>query len=103
MLRQPGMVNDPNSVDVTLRLRKDALQWREVEDEVIALEGRSASYLAANKTGAILWHELAEGTTRERLIAGLVEEFEIDEAQASQDVDAFLAELTKHDLLEKKS
>ncbi len=87
--------------DVTmLRLRQHGLEWRQVDDEVVALDLDTARYLATNRTGALLWDQLAVGATRETLIARLMEGWDLDEARAAADVDAFLAMLTDRGLLE---
>jgi hypothetical protein len=82
-----------------VRLRDEALDWRKIEDEVIALEGRTATYLSANPAASLLWEALARGTTRDELRSMLIEEFGLDEERAGADVDAFLTELAQHDLL----
>ena len=82
-----------------LTLRADALDWRAIEGEVIALEGRTATYLSANRSGSLLWDALARGTTRAELVALLGAEFGIDDHRAAADVDAFLSQLAEHDLL----
>ena len=51
-----------------LRLRPDAVAWREVDGEVIALGLESSTYFGTNSSGAILWRRLAEGTTRAELV-----------------------------------
>jgi len=84
---------------MTYKLRDDALHWRQIEDEVVAVDMKTASYLGANPAGALLWPALAAGATREELGALLVERFGIDEAQASTDVEAFLAQLGEAGLL----
>jgi hypothetical protein len=84
---------------MTFKLRGDALHWRQIEDEVVAVDMTTASYLGANPAGALLWPALADGATREELGALLVERFGIDEAQASADVEAFLAQLDEAGLL----
>ena len=83
-----------------LRLRVGAVEWREVDGEVVALDLTSSSYLAVNPSGAVLWPALDAGTTREMLVSRLVEAFEIPQGQASRDVDAFLSELRRLGLLE---
>ncbi len=83
-----------------LRLRQHGLEWREVDDEVVALDLDTARYLATNRTGALLWDQLAAGATREALVARLMESWDLDEARAAADVDAFLAMLTDRGLLE---
>lgn len=83
-----------------LRLRQHGLEWRQVDDEVVALDLDTARYLATNRTGALLWDQLAAGTTREALVALLVATWDLDEARAAADVEAFLAMLTDRGLLE---
>ncbi len=83
-----------------LRLRRQALEWREVDGEVVALDLETARYVATNRTGAVLWGELADGATREALVATLVSRWSLDEARAAADVDAFLALLRERGLLE---
>ena len=84
---------------MTFKLRDDALHWRQIEDEVVAVDRKSAAYLGANPAGALLWGALAEGATKDDLAALLVQHFSIDESQASADVDAFLAQLDEAGLL----
>lgn len=84
-----------------LRLRPGALEWREIEGEIVALDLRQSVYLAITKSGTLLWPALLKGASRQELVARLREEFEIEGDVASADVDAFLHELSKHDLLEE--
>jgi hypothetical protein len=86
--------------DRMLKLRDAGVAWKEVDGEVVALDERESLYLAANSAGAVLWRALAGGTTHAALVDGLVTEFGIDDARASADVDAFLAELREHGLLD---
>lgn len=83
----------------TFRLRGDQLEWREIEGEIVALDGRSSEYIAVNRTGAALWPDLLAGATREELVAKLTDSFDVDDATAGRDVDAFLDVLRERDLL----
>ena len=83
----------------TLRLRSDRLQWLETEGEVVALDESSLLYLGLNESGSLLWSELATGATREALVAKLVEAFGVEAETATADVDRFVAELDRRDLL----
>jgi hypothetical protein len=82
-----------------LRLKRDALEWREVEGEIVALDVAAFEYVAANRAGAVLWQELAGGATQAQLVSALVGRFEVDEATAARDVDRFVATLRERDLL----
>jgi hypothetical protein len=82
-----------------LRLRPEAVAWREVDGDVIALGLESSRYFGTNASGAVLWRRLAEGTNRGELIETLMTTFGLEEAQAQTDVDAFLDDLRNRDLL----
>jgi hypothetical protein len=55
-----------------------------------------------NRTGAVLWPLLAEGTDRDALVAAVVGEFDVDAETAGRDVDAFVGALREQDLLEPR-
>ncbi|HWF72781.1 MAG TPA: PqqD family protein [Solirubrobacteraceae bacterium] len=82
-----------------LRLRTDELEWKQIDDEIVVLDGRASNYLSAGGAGVILWHMLESGATADELSAALVDKYSIDEASARADVDSFLAELTEQGLL----
>jgi hypothetical protein len=81
------------------RLRTEALEWREIEGEIVAADTRAGVYLAGNRTAAVLWPLLAAGTDRAALVEHLVQVFHVDELAAAQDVDRFVATLDEQDLL----
>jgi coenzyme PQQ synthesis protein D (PqqD) len=82
-----------------LRLRDADLHWREIDGEVIALEARGSTYLAANGAGTVLWRTLVGGATRDQLIDELVATYDIDRGRAAADVDVFLRQLADQGLL----
>lgn len=82
-----------------LRLNEAAVSWREVDGEIIALQLSSSEYLSTNGTGALLWKSLAGGTSRDRLIELIVEEFGIEPERAAADTDTFLDALSAQGLL----
>jgi hypothetical protein len=84
-----------------LRLRNQALEWRDIEGEVVAVDTRKAVYMAINHTGAVLWPALSEGATREELVERLVGAYDVDRGAAEGDVDTFVAMLEEQDLLER--
>lgn len=82
-----------------LRLRSDALEWREIDGEIVALDLTTTEYLTANHAAAILWQELATGCSREDLVEALRRAFDLETDAADRDVDGFLAELRGQGLL----
>lgn len=82
------------------RLRTDALTWREVDGEIVALELATSTYLAINRTGTLLWPALVEGASEDDLAADLARAWGISHEQAGPDVEAFLALIRTRGLLE---
>ncbi len=56
--------------------------------------------LNLNDTGAFLWENLQEETTKQELVEKLLSAYEITEDIASRDVDLFIKKLEDADLLE---
>lgn len=67
----------------------------------MVLDGRTWEYISVNETGRALWDLLVEGTTREGLVAFLLENYEVSLEMAQADVEAFLATLRDKDLLQE--
>lgn len=85
---------------MTLKLRDDRVRWREIDDDVVAVDIDRSTYLSTNGSGALLWLELAQGTTRDQLVERLAQAYLIDSDRAAADVDAFLSDLNGQGLLE---
>ncbi len=84
-----------------IRLKARALEWREIDGELVALEADSSVYLAANPAATLLWRRLADGATRAGLCEALVSEYAIDPGLAERDVDTFLAQARELHVLEE--
>jgi hypothetical protein len=86
-----------------LRLRPGAVEWREIEGEVVALDLRRSTYVAVNRSGAALWPALVEGASRPQLVETLINAYGLEPDAAGADVEAFLASLAECDLLEPQA
>jgi hypothetical protein len=84
-----------------IRLRKEVLEWRQVDDEIVALDLNASKYLSINPTGAAIWPLLSEGASPTDLVDRLVETFDVDQGTAQRDVETFIGELSDRDLLER--
>lgn len=83
----------------TLRARADDVMWQEVDNELIVLDSKRSVYIRVSGSGPVLWPLLVDGASREQLAAKLVEEFGIDTADAIGDVEDFLSELLRQQLI----
>lgn len=55
--------------------------------------------ITLNETGAFLWELLTEERSKDKLIAALLEEYDVTEEKAAADIDRFIAKLQEADLL----
>ncbi|MXG89952.1 PqqD family protein [Nocardioides flavescens] len=86
--------------DTPVRLRPGAVSWREVDGEVVLLDLTTSAYFGVNASGTLLWQMLDAGTTPADMTGALVAEFDVDRDRASTDVEAFLAEAQRLNLVE---
>lgn len=84
---------------------KEGYLLREVAGQflVVPVGSQAISFngiITLNKTGKVIWEVLQKETSKQAIIEALTHRFEVSIEQASQDIDAFLAVLQKHQLLE---
>jgi len=92
---------DDGRRDQVYRLRRSAIDWLDVEGDVVALDSAQSVYLSTNESGAALWRALVDGATRAELAQQLVATYDIDQGRALVDVDQFLNMVTEQNLLEE--
>lgn len=84
---------------------KQGFMLREVANNFIVVPVGKASekfrgLITLNSTGAFLWRNLEQETTKEELVKKLLEEYEVDKFQAEKDVNTYIEKLTGADLIE---
>jgi len=87
-------------VDKSYRVCAPAVVSEVIDGEAIIMDLRSGNYFSADGSGALVWQAVADGCGREAILAWAAEAFDIDPARATDDIDAFLAQLTEHGLVE---
>jgi hypothetical protein len=89
-----------NADSSPLALRDAAVDWRRVgEDEIVAIERATSTYLATKGSGSVLWQALADGTTLRDLTQLIVDRYGVSVARARADVVGFLDSLEARGLL----
>ena len=84
---------------------KQDFKLRQIGDNyiVVALGKSSKSFngmINLNETSAFMWKKLDELHTKEALIKAVMEEYEVEEAIASADIDKFLKVLEDNGIFE---
>ncbi|QSO45460.1 PqqD family protein [Alicyclobacillus mengziensis] len=71
----------------------------EIEGEWIILHANHHTITKINGTGGVIWSLLERGNDVDTIIQALTEEFDVDAVHAASDVETFLGELRKVDVV----
>jgi hypothetical protein len=82
-----------------MRLRTDDVVKQETDGETVLLDLRSSTYFVVNETGTCLLPLLLDGAERQELLQTLLETFDVEEEQAEADLDQFVEDLRRQDLI----
>lgn len=83
-----------------IRLRREGIAWSDLGSEVVILDLRSSTYFSARDSGAFLVNALVDGASATTLVERLLGRYEADTDTVRADVDEFLGELARRDLIE---
>lgn len=83
---------------------KDGFMLRNVAGKniVVAVGAASLDFdglISLNETGTFLWNLLEEGAEYDTLLEKFLDEYDIDEATAKRDIDAFIERAKEADLI----
>ena len=82
-----------------VRLLPEAVSWREVEGEIVAIDLKRAEYFTVSNSAVPLWRLLDAGAHESDLAASLVAEYGLDQARAERDTAAFIADLRERGIV----
>lgn len=82
-----------------MRLRTSDISARTIGGETIVLDLPSSQYFAITGIGSRVFELLTEEQTLDDLVAAILAEYEVDEAVARRDVEAFVDRLRQAQLL----
>ena len=85
---------------------RDQFILRTIADEHLLIPTGQAAFqlkglIALSESGALLYNRLKDGCSREALVAALLAEYDVSEAEASRDTDAFLDQMRSLNMLEE--
>ena len=82
-----------------MKLRSQDVTWQEIDGELVILDLASSTYLTTNATGAFLAKQLNEERTEDELVTAMVAQYGVEAETARTDVQDFLADLRRLELL----
>lgn len=79
--------------------RNPAVAFRVIGGQAVIVVPSTQSMHTLNEVGTFIWQR-CDGKTADEVVAEMIGEFEVDEAAARADLDAFAAELAGKSMLE---
>lgn len=73
--------------------------WEEVSDELVLFKLEAGQYYRFNNTGLIVWKNIVDGVSLTAIIGKLQKEYGIPAETAEKDVNKFIEELLKENLI----
>ncbi len=77
----------------------EGVVYRELEGETIILNSKTGFYFGLDPVGTRIWQIIHDGASADEVKQRLVAEYDVDNDQASSDVDKFITELCEAELL----
>lgn len=89
------------NITLSSRLRvKDEVVFRDMDGEAVLLNLESGVYFGLDSVGTRIWHLIREHESPETVLAILLEEYEVEEAQSEKDLLEILAQMNEKGLVE---
>ncbi len=82
-------------------LRNPDLFFSQIDEDLVMMDEAQGCYFSLNAIGKDIWTILETPTSYADLLSALMKIYDVDEAQCQQDVEAFLAELLKNNLVHR--
>jgi hypothetical protein len=76
------------------------LSVRKIDAEIFVLNRKDSRLHAFNDTGALLWELVQKFQSSTPLVQALIDNYEVDQASAEKDVEAFIRDLFNAGLLD---
>lgn len=85
---------------MALTINQD-LSWRDVNDELVALNSVTGEYHVFNAVGRLIWLAVAQGKIEEEIIAEITNEFDVSVEEATIDMQNYFEDMTDRKLFKK--
>lgn len=82
--------------------RHPDVAWRMIEDEALVVDARNGKITPLNPVAAFIWNQLDGSKELDLVQQSVIESFEVDLKQAEKDLNEFVQQLIKEELITEK-
>lgn len=75
------------------------ISWRDINGELVALNVKSGEYFIFNEIGRMVWLAIAGGQDSSETVKKVIDEYEVNEQDASRDVEVFVKALEERSIV----
>ena len=90
---------DAFGLDTIVQVRPDVL-FRQLGDEIVALDLENGKYFGLNEVGSRVWDLLQTPRSLRAIHAALLQEYEVSADDLWRDLESLISELVRHGLAE---
>ncbi|MFH1459659.1 MAG: PqqD family protein [Candidatus Omnitrophota bacterium] len=84
-------------------IRNKEAAWQEVEDNIVVITQQTKKIHVLSGCGLMLWQRLEQSQTKQDLLQAILDEYEVEPAQAQADLDKFLEEVIAKDIIRQQT
>ena len=78
--------------------RNNTILWRELDGEAVLLDPNAGCSYNLNQVGTLIWKMLDGTHTTDEIVSAICEQYEVEFAQALQDLEYLLADMRANNL-----
>lgn len=90
-----------NELQDVYLVRNQELFTTEIDDDLVMMDVDQGYYFGLNETAKVIWQLLDRPTPYQQVIHALISRYQVDEAQCATDMDLFIQDMLKHQLIER--
>lgn len=90
----------PTNLTLATRIKaSDKTLFRKLDGETVLLSLSQGAYFGLDEVGTRIWELIAERAVLSAVLAGVLEEFEVEEGQASADLLSLVGQMLERELV----
>ena len=83
-------------------IRNQKIAWQVVDDKIVLVSPQNHKIHILSGSGSRIWEHLKEMKNEEELVGLICDEFDVSQQKAEEDLDHFLTDLVKEELVLEK-
>ena len=85
---------------VAYRIDRNRVAWDEIDGETLIINVETGFYFSLDDVGSLIWSMLVDGVDERDMVARIVNEYEVEESTAREDLQALVDVLVGEELVD---